>query len=191
MIPTMADDNLLNTYVDRIIAVWRSATADQEAEGRAWYRVANGVADMISGGNVRAGAGVLAALSPQKSWPANIKLAEDAITSGTARGHVKDALAKAERIMLGEDPLLVLPVDSKTYNFYRCIVDPEDAESVCIDRHAHDIVAGERYGDRDRGLSSKRRYATVALAYRLAANRLDELPSVVQAVTWVVWREDV
>jgi hypothetical protein len=50
-------------------------------------------------------------------------------------------------------------------------------------------MVGERYGSQDRGLSSKRRYATVALAYRLAAQHLDELPSTVQAVTWVVWRE--
>ena len=35
----------------------------------------------------------------------------------------------------------------------------------------------------------KRRYATLAHAYREAARRLGELPSTVQAVTWVVWRE--
>ena len=189
MIPTTADDQTLEIYVNNIIAVWHRATDDQMTRGRVWYRTANELATFLADGNTRAGAGVLAALSPQKAWDHNVRLAAEAFENGAARGHVRDALAKAERIMTGEDPLLVLPTDSKTWNFYRAIVDPDDAEAVVIDRHAHDIVVGERYGDDDRGLSSKRRYATVALAYRIAAQRLDEIPSVVQAVTWVVWRE--
>lgn len=190
MIPTVATVEELQTYVDNIITVWQRATPDQLARGRAWYQTANDIATVIADGNTRAGAGVIAALSPQKAWDANVKLAEQALTSGEARGHVRNALDKAERIMLGEDPLSVLPEDSKSWNFFRAIVHPDDAEAVVIDRHAHDIVANERYGDRDRGLSSKRRYATVALAYRNAANSLDEIPSVVQATTWVVWREE-
>lgn len=190
MIPTMADDQTLETYVTNILTVWNRATEDQLARGRTWYQTANDVATLISEGNTRAGAGVLAALSPQKSWDANVKLATDTLANGEARGHVRNALDKAERIMLGEDPLSVLPADSKTWNFFRAIIDPEDAEAVVIDRHAHDLAVGERYGECDRGLSNKRRYATLALAYRNAANRIDEIPSVVQAVTWVVWREE-
>lgn len=190
MIPTMADDDTLETYVRNITAVWQRATAEQAAAGRRWYRTANEVATLLADGNTRAGAGVIAALSPQKAWDYNVKLARDAFTTGEARGHVGDAVGKAQRIMLGEDPLAVLPEDSKTWNFFRAIIDPDDAEAVVIDRHAHDIAVGERYGNRDRGLSAKRRYATLALAYRLAAQRLGEIPSVVQAVTWVAWRED-
>lgn len=188
MIPTMADDATLESYVQNILTVWQRASAQQEADGRRWYHVANGVAAMIADGNTRAGAGVLAALSPQKAWSYNVQLAADAFTNGEARGHVRDALGKAERIMLGANPLDVLPADSKTWNFYRAIIDPDDAEAVVIDRHAHDVAVGERFGNRDRGLSAKRRYATLALAYRVAAQRLGELPSVVQAVTWVAWR---
>jgi hypothetical protein len=190
MIPTTADDATLETYVTNIVAVWARASADQATRGRVWYRTANDVATFISNGRTRAGAGVLAALSQQKAWEANIKLAQDALASGEARGHMRDACAKAERIMSGEDPLSVLPTDSKTWNFFRAIVDPDDAEAVVVDRHAHDLAAGERYGSRDRGLSNKRRYATVAHAYREAARRLDEIPSVVQAVTWVVWIDE-
>jgi hypothetical protein len=190
MIPTVADEKTLDQYVDNIIAVWRRATDDQATRGRSWYRTANDLATVMAEGNTRAGAGVIAALSPQTAWEYNVKIAREAFANGEARGHVRNALDKAERIMTGEDPLSILPADSKTWNFFRCIVDPEDAEAVVIDRHAHDIAVGERFGSEDRGLSSKRRYATVALAYRLAAQRLDEIPSVVQAVTWVVWREE-
>jgi hypothetical protein len=185
MIPTVADDDTLETYVSNIITKWHEATADQRQRGRSWYQTANQLAAMMSNGNTRACAGVLAALSPQKAWEHNIKLAQDAFANGEARGHVRNACQKAERIMLGEDPLQVLPAELKTWNFFRCIADPDDPEAVVIDRHAHDIAVGEVYGGTDRGLDNKRRYATLSLAYRIAANRLDEIPSVVQAVTWV------
>jgi hypothetical protein len=185
MIPTMADDDTLEVYVSNIVAAWHAATDDQRQRGRNWYRTANQLATMMSNGNTRAGAGVIAALSPQKPWEYNVKLASEAFANGEARGHVRNACQKAERIMLGEDPLMVLPADLKTWHFFRCIFDPEDPDSVVIDRHAHDIAVGEVYGGTDRGLDNKRRYATLAHAYREAARRLDEIPSVVQAVTWV------
>ncbi|MFM9442564.1 hypothetical protein [Streptomyces acidiscabies] len=64
-------------------------------------------------------------------------------------------------------------------------------EAVVIDRHAHDIAVGELYGRRDRGLGSARRYVMLAHCYREAALRLGELPSTVQAVTWVVLTERI
>ncbi|MET8983264.1 hypothetical protein ABZX85_47640 [Streptomyces sp. NPDC004539] len=60
-----------------------------------------------------------------------------------------------------------------------------------IDRHAHDLAVGELHGSRDRGLGSARRYALLAHCYREAALRLGELPSTVQAVTWVVHTERI
>lgn len=187
MIPTVADDDTQERYVLNIISKWNEANADQLARGRAWYRTANHLATLMSEGNTRAGAGVIAALSPQKAWGYNVRLAREAFENGgEVRGQVRNACEKAEKIMLGANPLDVLPTDSKTWNFYRCIVDPEDAEAVVIDRHAHDIAVGEIFGDADRGLGAKRRYATLAHAYREAARRLDEIPSVVQAVTWTV-----
>lgn len=190
MIPTVADDQTMDRYVFNIISVWERANDDQRARGRSWYRTANDLATVMAEGNTRAGAGVIAALSPLTAWEINIRIARDAFANGEARGHTRNALGKAERIMMGEDPLQVLPADSKTWNFFRAIIDPEDAEAVVIDRHAHDVAVGERYEGRDRGLSSKRRYATLALAYRIAAQRLDEIPSVVQATTWTVWRDE-
>ena len=190
MIRTVATTEELDQYVANIRRVWDAASADQEGRGRSWYRTANDLATLMSEGNTRAGAGVIAALSPFQVWETNLVIAEKALSAGTADGlHVGDAIRKVGRIMRGEDPLSVLPPDSKTWNFFRCIVDPDDAEAVVIDRHAHDVVVGERYRGRERGLSNKRRYATLALAYRLAAEQLDELPSTVQAVTWVIWRE--
>lgn len=188
MIPTTADDRLMSIYVQNIVDQWNAASDLEMSEGRAWYRVAHGIGAMLAGDATR-GAGVLAALSPQTAWTYNVDLATRAFTNGKPTGHLGDALRKAERIMNGEDPLTVLPADSKTWNFYRCIVDPTDDTAVVIDRHAHDVAVGVKFGSEDRGLSAKRRYATLARAYRLAADKLGELPQVVQAVTWVAWRD--
>lgn len=189
MIATTADTETFERYVQNIVDAWNAATPDQIARGRAWYPTANQLATLLSEGNTRAGAGVIAALSVQKSWALNQRLAANAFRTGEASGHFRDACGKAERIMAGEDPLEVLPEDSKSWNFYRAIAFPDDADAVVVDRHMHDLVVGEVYGTRDRGLSSKRRYATIAHVVREAARRLDEIPSVVQASTWVWWIE--
>ncbi|MFI6495973.1 hypothetical protein [Nonomuraea typhae] len=189
LIDIKSDDETRQIYVKNIIAVYESTTADQLARGRAWYQTAHDLALMISGGNIQAGAGVIAALSANKRWADNVKLATRAFVAGKATGHVGDALRKATRIMAGESPENVLPMDSKTGHFYRCIVNPTDSDAICLDRHAHDIAVGTRYGDHERGLSSKGRYALLASIYREAATRLGELPQVVQAVTWVAWIE--
>ena len=177
-------------YVQNVVNVHRSATPEQEAAGRAWYPTAHQLADMIADGDTRVGAGLLAALSPQTSWEYNIELAADAYDSGRPTRHVGDALSKATRILAGIAPEDVLPMDRKTGHFYRCIVDPTDTDAVCVDRHAHDIAVGSRYGSRGRGLDARGRYNLIADVYREAARRLGELPQVVQAVTWVAWRNE-
>jgi hypothetical protein len=189
MIPTRATDEQFSRYVSNIMDVYARATVDQEARGRAWYRTAHQLADLLSEGNVQAGAGVLAALSANKSWNLNVRLATNAFETGMPNGHVKDALVKVAKIMAGADPADVLPMSSKTGNFYRAILDPSDPDAVVIDRHAHDVAVGEVFGNEDRGLSNKNRYATLAHAYREAARQLGVLPSTVQAVTWVVQTE--
>lgn len=185
LIPIKADENTRERYVANIMAAYRAATPDQVARGRFWYRTAHDIAHMLADGDARAGAGVIAALSANKSWRENQRLAERAFGPEGPSGHVRDAIRKVERILLGEDPEDVLPMDAKTGHFYRCILDPDDPDPVVIDRHAHDIAVGETYGNDERGLSSKGRYALLAHCYREAAMRLEVIPSVLQAVTWV------
>lgn len=172
-----------------IVRVWRRATVAQEDEGRSWYRTAHRIADMATDGDPVTGAAVIAALSPQTEWNHNIELACDAIEAGSiTSGHFKDACSKVNRILAGIPPQEVLPMERKTGQFFRLIADPSDPEAVVIDRHAHDIAVGRAFGNQDRGLTYGPRYALFADAYREAARRLGELPSTVQAVTWLVWR---
>jgi hypothetical protein len=145
---------------------------------------------MISNGDIVQGAGVIAALSANKSWTENLKIAKEAFRSGKPAKHVRDAIVKATRILQGENPENVLPMNAKTGNFYLCILDPQHPTAVCVDRHAHDVAVGETYGNADRGLSAKGRYNLIADAYREAARRLGTNPATVQAVTWVVQVEN-
>jgi hypothetical protein len=179
-------DETFARFVANIIYTYGHATPDQWERGKTWYRQANQLAQMISGGDVVKGAGVIAALSSNKRWSTNTDLAARAFLRGEPSGHVGDALTKAARIMAGERPTDVLPMASKTGQFYLCIVNPEDPHAVCVDRHAHDVAVGARYGNENRGLSSKTRYQVIANAYREAARRMDVLPLTVQAVCWVV-----
>lgn len=188
MIPTKPSDTTRRRYIRNILAVYNEASEDQRRRGAEWYRAAHELADFLSEGNTRQGAGVIAALSANKAWYLNQRLARDAF-NGNVHGHVHNALEKVAKILSGVDPAEVLPMDAKTGNFYRCIVDPDDAEAVVIDRHAHDVAVGRPYGDADRGLSAKSRYAVLSLAYRNAAAKLGVTPSVLQATTWIVWTE--
>lgn len=191
MIPIRADAEACEYYVRNIMSVWYLATDEQVAEGRKWYGQAHETATMLADGDVKVGAGLLAALSPQTAWWLNVELACEAFESGTARRHTKDSCSKANRIMAGIDPESVLPMQRKTGQFYRCILDPTDPVAVCIDRHAYDIAVGIPLGDWNRGLSAHGRYALLAHCYWEAAQRLGEIPSTVQAATWVTWRDNI
>jgi hypothetical protein len=188
MIPIQADDEAREYYVRNIISVWSIATDEEVSDGREWYRTAHQTARMLADGDVRTGAGLLAALSPQTAWWLNVELACDAFEAGTARRHTRDSCSKANKILAGVDPVDVLPMERKTGQFYLCILNPGHPDAVCIDRHAYDIAVGIPLGEWNRGLSAKGRYQLIADCYREAARRLGELPMVVQATTWVVWR---
>ncbi|BCL28524.1 hypothetical protein ACFFS2_30700 [Streptomyces aurantiacus] len=191
MIPINVSPGTREQFVQNIIAAWQSATPEQQHDGRVWYRTAHELAAMMTDGNPRAGAGVIAALSANKSWPENVRLARQACEAGLTSGHFTDALHKTAQIMAGADPEDVLPMERKTGQFFRLIANPGDPDAVVIDRHAHDVAVGETYGQRDRGLSSAGRYALLAHCFREAALRLGELPSTVQAVTWVAHTERI
>lgn len=191
MIPLDSTREERKYYVRNIVSTFAMASDAQLNDGQDWYVQARRTAAMLADGDVKMGAGLLAALSPQTAWWMNVELACDAYESGNASRHTRDACGKANKIMAGMDPVDVLPMARKTGHFYRCILDPADGDAVCIDRHAHDVAVGVAYGSWSRGLSTQRRYDIIADAYRGAASRLGEFPMVVQATTWVVWRDSL
>lgn len=191
----------LDIMAQWIIGTHNDAPADAQAIGYEWYKRAHEYALTISPRSVRIGAGVIAALSPQKSWTENRRLAS-AILHGSKRiAQTQQNIAKALDIIDGSNPLEVLSHDprersQKTLSFYRLILDPSDAETVCVDRHALDVATlRARLLDPSLPwvstlfLNRKGGYRLIADAYRLAATELECLPHQVQATTWIHWRQ--
>lgn len=172
-----------------IIRIFREANAAQLAEGLEWYADAHSLAVALDPSNPQRAAGVISALSIQKTWQQNVALAVRAYADGAASGHTGYSCRTANRILAGESIDDVLKGD-KTNAFAHVIADPTDPHAVVVDRHAFDIALGRVTDDDTRGiLSRKGVYAIFADAYREAARVLGYSPSQVQAVTWVVWRE--
>lgn len=188
--PAKPSDTTVRRWRDNILTAYERSTADQRSRGAAWYTTAHQLAGMLADGDTRTGAGVIAALSANKSWALNQKLATRAF-AGNVSGHTGDTLRKVAAILDGTDPTRVLPQHAKTGHFFRCIADPLDPSAVVIDRHAHDVAVGKAHGDTDRGLSSMGRYDAMATAYRMAADRLALRPMEVQATVWLVQVETI
>ncbi len=176
----------METMTANVLETWGMATDSQIAAGREWYPMARNLALIIGRGDIRMGAGIIAALSPQKSWTINQRLAWQTM-SGVVSGQVGDAVRKAERIMQGEDPAFVLPSGKKTWHFFHNIAEPENAKFVTIDRHAYRVAS---FGCDNRSAKiTPKIYTEMVLAYQAAADILHEVPSTVQAVTWLVAKE--
>ena len=179
--------------VSNIMGTYFEATDEDVAAGLGWYAMAHQVATRIADGDTERGAGVIAALSPQKAWNENVAIAERAFAEGHASKQVSDACNKADHILWGSHSPLDILGGNKVRNFYRAIMGDEDA--VVIDRHAFDVALGRIGDDASRRILSRVGvYDTFAQAYRIAAQRLSDafgetiLPSQVQAVTWLAWR---
>ena len=197
----------LEEGVANICAILDAATAQEWAEGVAWYRKARtvaGIAGRAAGYKGRkaytVGAGMVAALSPACAWDKNVAAALAVADNGgqrlradASRFQTVGNVAKASRIMGGESVLDVLGGD-KVRAFYACIVDPSDGRAVCVDRHAASVAFGRSLSQKDmrgavkvtkRGGSN---YDRIADMYRAAAAARGLSPLDVQAITWVAWR---
>lgn len=183
-----------NANSARIVDVFNLATEAEIVAGLNWYNEAQELAAKISPKDPKMGAGVIAALSPMMPWDRNMMLAEQAFTDGKASGALFGNVAKANRIMAGENPLDVLGGD-KVRNFYLAIAEPATSEAVCIDRHAFDIAVGRVTNNESRAvLKNKGVYESFAKAYvraaKVASKALGQAvtPSQMQAITWTTWR---
>lgn len=167
------------------------ATQDQKNAGFLWYPEAYAIAAEVCPADPIRGAGILAALSPQKTWNQNVHLARTAAASGYAIGHWGAQNRKAQFILDGGDPRECLN-GPKERAFFECIAAPwTDSGFVCLDRHAINAWHGYLCEDdaRKRFAGSKRNYALVSADFVAVARELSILPHQLQAVLWVVWRD--
>ena len=174
------------TMVRRIEAIYAQATPQEVDEGMYWYAKAHAIARAIDP-DPAIGAGIIAALSPQLSWGNNVKAAKALAAGIRPTRPLPASIAKAERIHGGEAPAAVLG-GKKVTAFYANILNPADALTVTVDRHAVALATGWSPMEGTLLLGRKGGYEAVADAYRHAARRLGILPSQVQAITWCAWR---
>jgi hypothetical protein len=173
-----------------ILKVLDRATPSQYADGINWYRDAHNMCTYIGGlynHETETVAGVIAALSPMLPWDRNVILAKNALRTGIATGCLTSNCAKANRIINGELPLEVLGGDKVT-SFYLNIANPSN-DRVTIDRHAYDIAVGHRNTENTRPSLKRKAYEQFVGAYRRASADRGLIPNQLQAITWVVWRE--
>lgn len=171
------------SMVKNIIDIFDQATADEYHAGIGWYHVAHEIAvDLGLGAST--GAGVIAALSPQLSWTANIAAAQNLVANDDPLpAGIGTFVGRAREIRDGADPFETLG-GRKVRCFYRNILMPSRPGAVTVDRHAVAIATNVE----GRILESPGCYQMVAGAYRTAARLADLLPHEMQAVTWVAYR---
>jgi hypothetical protein len=161
-----------------------------------WYQTANELASKLArlyNVSTLQASGVLAALSPLKSWDENKRIAEAYLKNGEAY-HTGAMISKADDITayngsMAEEFILVTLNGNKIQNFFLNIAFPNVALGVTIDRHAVSVAVGEVLPDSMLRSITDKQYEFFVEAYKIAANKVGILPHEMQAVTWVKWRK--
>lgn len=173
--------------VDNIINAWNQSTASRD-----WYRDAHSFGIdlyLMYETSIVKIFGIIAALSPQKSWIENKRLAK-AFLSGNESGHTRVNLNKARRILdlstSNKEDVLDILNGEKTKAFFLNMLEPNTVNGVTIDRHAVEIAVGKVLPNHK---MTVRQYQFFERCYFIAANKIGILPHELQAVTWEYWRE--
>lgn len=173
--------------VNNILKIWALAS---ESDKYDWYAEAHEFAQGLTG-NLRLdqACGIVAALSPMKTWEQNKTQAIKLVNTGNC-GHMRTFVNKALAISraIDETDILRILAGRKIQSFFLNILYPERAISLTIDRHALSIALGH-WIDRSEytGMTAKQ-YQFFADCYRHAAARLNVNPLLIQSATWLVWR---
>jgi len=180
-----------NTMVINILAFYAEATPQERSNGFAWYPTAYSEAVSMenrTGIDRSVTAAVIAALSPQMEWGANVRWAREAVDAWVAgnpvpRRGLGNSIKRAQRALEGDSSDILRESGTlKVRNFYGSIMGERGA--VCVDRHALRIALGDPMGTPP-GMTDAR-YLMVADAYRSAARELKIGARHLQAITWIV-----
>lgn len=176
--------------VRNILREYRAVNDADKLVGNLWYASAYAQAVEFAfefSYGVEQAVGVIAALSPQTQWWFNVMLAKQAMRSrGMIQGHTSDTMAKVNRILLGEEPLVVLG-GKKVRSFYQNILSAgEDEGIVTVDRHAWRTVCG-RHELGKRNAVPDAGYELAQSAFIRAAEIIGDglTPAKLQAIVWV------
>lgn len=170
--------------------VYKQCTSNDLNSGKTWYENAKSFSVYLSKKydvTELQSAGVIAALSPMKSWDMNTKIAEEFIeTNGATNVHTSLQTSKAKVIL--HKPVIPKEVELvlgglKTTNFFHNIYDPKNDEAVTIDRHHLNVCYGK-----DVTTCTNKQYEFLKKNTIIFAKRVNMIPSELQATLWVCWK---
>lgn len=170
--------------------IYSCCNSDDINNGKTWYENAKSFSIYLSkeyGVSEEQSAGIIAALSPQKSWEVNTKIAEQFIREdGNAKVHIGAQLTKAKHILYNN--LTAKEVYStlgglKTKNFFYNIYTPDSKEFITIDRHHLNVCYAE-----DKTMCTNKQYEFLKENTAIFANKINMIPSILQATLWVCWK---
>tara|TARA_R110000737_G_C14624761_1_gene494639 strand:- start:50659 stop:51282 length:624 start_codon:yes stop_codon:yes gene_type:complete len=177
------------TCVDNVVQLAMESNPDD----RNWYQDAYNFALELSyqyNVGVQRVVGIIAALSPMKSWDENKRLAEEYL-KGNRYGTYGTLLGKADDIMylehdnVSDENILDILNGQKISAFYLNINHYQKSTTVTVDRHAVEIAMDTIL---DNHQMTAKQYAFFQNVYIIASDKLGYLPHELQAVTWVSWR---
>lgn len=136
-------------------------------------------------------AGIIATLSPRRTWPDNIRKAREVIETGTTTG-LGHTVRTAQDIRHGFDPELLIGrtgQNLKVQAFFRNIAYPESSQDVTIDRHMWTFLCDDFDVVRKADLYFKpHEYEWAADRIRKVAADIGIMPHQLQSVIWLSWR---
>jgi len=177
-------DNIRRVYLDSRVDI----TTD-------WYIEANIFAMKLAskyGVDFITVSGIIAALSPLKSWDENKKIAEGFLRNGKGK-HTRNMISKAKQITLFKgnfqrEFILNELNGNKIKAFFLNIAYPTGAEAVTIDRHAISIALSRPIVENEGTNITLKQYNFFVSCYTEVAKELNLRPSMLQSVTWEKWR---
>lgn len=185
----------IKLHAVNIARVYEAADSETRAAGARWYPDAAALlTDVAHRCKVEPDAviGAAAAISPGVNWA----LVPNYVRALARRERVsiptytKANVAKAQACLRGRDPLAVLG-GPKVTAFYLCLTG-RDERAVCVDGHAARVARAApgaiRGEDARESRVTEYQYATIAEAYRLAADAYGIAPHAMQATTWLAWK---
>jgi hypothetical protein len=174
------------TIQSNIEEIWEQHNISDFNNGRGWYESANSFSLKLSGKygvHPINAAGVISALSPQKSWELNMQLADDFFRKGKDFvGHTgvqKQKAALVKKAIYKEDVCRIL-AGQKTINFFNNIYNPKDVDWLTVDRHMIRVALSE-----DKKALSTKQYEFIKKEYCIFARRVGLIPCELQAILWV------
>ena len=193
----MKQHRRIKGQVLNIIRTLQQATVAEVFAGLTWYRdsldyVVSLVRDAQARGEIprsrisrRALAGILAALSPNKTWTINVGLVLQVLQNRAAKQYTQQ-VNKALAILDGAEPRDVLK-GPKERAFFECFADPEGTDAVTIDGHSFSVWIG-RLVYTSRARVGRRLYRLAQADYQKAARQVGLRPHQLQAITWLTHR---